>query len=274
MGQSSPFIINMINLAEVGAFPLIPSSGDLQVRFGLYLPGIRARDGFEVVVKLIHRDDRFTPEIQTQNTSMKWQDGHPLDLWIATATINTVPGTNFGRVGVYLYRYQLLWNGQVVTLWFCDPFARMTDIGRLSAVPVFRGATPFPWTDDGYKTPELDDLVVYELQVEEFNDTFDGVVKRIPYLQSLGVNCLELMPVMSAKTDFDWGYGPLHYFSPNARFGGPDGLKRLVNACHSAGNRFSFIEQVILPCATGIGVGEYVARTPQRLSALNDAAVA
>ncbi|HEU4414884.1 MAG TPA: alpha-amylase family glycosyl hydrolase [Candidatus Angelobacter sp.] len=224
----------MINLAEVGAFP-VAAAGGFQVRFGLYLPGIRGQDGFEVVVKLIHRDDRFTPQIQTQNTGLTWQQGHPLDLWTATAAINPVAGTNFGREGTYLYRYQLLWHGQVITLWFCDPFARMTDIGRLSAVTVSRAVDPFQWTDAAYQTPELDDLVVYELQVEEFNDTFDGVIERLPYLQSLGVNCLELMPAMSAKLDFDWGYGPLHYFSPSARFGGPDGLKRLVNACHAVG---------------------------------------
>jgi len=43
------------------------------------------------------------------------------------------------------------------------------------------------------------------------------------------------MPVTSVKLDFDWGYGPLHYFAPNARFGGVDGLKRLVDACHAVG---------------------------------------
>jgi 1,4-alpha-glucan branching enzyme len=41
------------------------------------------------------------------------------------------------------------------------------------------------------------------------------------------------MPVTSVKLDFDWGYGPLHYFAPNARLGGGEGLKRLVNACHA-----------------------------------------
>jgi maltooligosyltrehalose trehalohydrolase len=162
----------MIDLAEVGAFGSISPNGDFQVRFGVYLPGIRARDGFEVLVKAIHRDDRFAPLVQTQDTPLHWTEGHPLDLWTATATINPVANTNFGNDGLYLYRYQLLWNGKVVTLWFCDPFARMTDIGRLSAVQLVRHNTPFAWSDDTHKTPELDDLVVYELQVEEFNDTF------------------------------------------------------------------------------------------------------
>src|SRR5260370_31385874 len=43
------------------------------------------------------------------------------------------------------------------------------------------------------------------------------------------------MPVTSLQLDFDWGYGPLHYFAPNERWGGVQGLKRLVNACHAAG---------------------------------------
>ena len=230
----------MINLDEVGAFGSIDPSGNLIVRFGLYLPGIRSADGFEVIVKIIHRDDRFDPQIPTQDFSLAWQNGHPLDLWTQTLTIQVVPGTHFGQEGTYLYRYQLWWtppggSRQLLTRWFTDPFARATDIGDLSAFLLARAKTPFNWTDAAYKTLELDDLVVYELQVEEFNGTFAGVVDRLSYLQSLGINCLELMPVTSVKLDFDWGYGPLHYFAPHARFGGPGGLKRLVEACHAEG---------------------------------------
>src|SRR5207253_10771818 len=95
------------------------------------------------------------------------------------------------------------------------PFARATEIGELSAFTLARDPSLFEWSDANNKTPELDDLAVYELQVAEFNDTFDGVIDRLDYLQSLGINCLELMPVTSVKLDFDWGYGPLHYFAPN-----------------------------------------------------------
>jgi 1,4-alpha-glucan branching enzyme len=124
----------------------------------------------------------------------------------------------------------------VVTLWFTDPFARATDdVGELSAFSTPASQPDFAWTDATWKVPELADLVVYELHVEEFNGTFDGVVERLAYLKSLGVTCLELMPVTSLKLDFDWGYGPLHYFAPNERWGGAWGLKRLVDACHRAG---------------------------------------
>lgn len=230
-------MLAVINVSEAGAFP-VTVPGGFQITFGVYLPGIRATDGFDVVVRVIHRDDRFDPAIQPQDSHLLWNNGHPLDLWSATVPVQPVVGTHFGSEGLYLYRFQLWFTPpggqrQLVTRWFTDPFARQTDIGLLSAVMLSRNPAPFVWTDAAYRTPELDDLIVYELEVEQFNDTFDGVIDRLTYLQSLGVNCLELMPVASTKLDFDWGYGPLHYFSPSAHIGGPDGLRRLVDACHA-----------------------------------------
>jgi maltooligosyltrehalose trehalohydrolase len=230
----------MIDLTEVGAFASLDASGNLQVRFGIYLPGITAANGYQVVVRVIHQADRFDPAIPTQDFQLTWQNGSALDLWTITTPLTAVANTNFGKPGVYLYRYQL-WrtapggSPQLVTLWFTDPFATATDVGELSAFATPGTWPAFNWDDAAYKTPELDDLVVYELQVEEFNDTFDGVAAQIPYLQSLGVNVLELMPVTSVQLDFDWGYGPLHYFAPSQRLGGAAALQRLVNACHKAG---------------------------------------
>ena len=229
----------MINPAEVGAFPAVDASGKFSVQFGVYLPGLRASDGFAVIVRVIHSNDRFVPGILPVDFPLQWQAGSALDLWSANVSIDAVAGTNFGNEGEYLYRYQLQWGppGQttknVVTKWFVDPFARATDIGELSAFTLTKTPTPFTWTDAAYQTPELMDLIVYELHIEQFNNTFDGVIDRLDYLQSLGVNCVELMPVMSHKLDFDWGYGPLNYFAPSPYFGGADGLMRLVNTCHS-----------------------------------------
>ena len=231
----------MINPSEVGAFPTLDASGQFHVQFGVYLPGLRDTDGFAVMVRIIHSLDRFVPEIQPVNVPLQHQAGSALDLWTANVPIAAVAGTNFGNEGDYLYRYQLLWGRpgqptkQVVTKWFVDPFARATDIGELSAFTLTKTPAPFAWTDAAYQTPELGDLIVYELHIAQFNDMFDGVVDRLDYLQGLGVNCLELMPVMSHKLDFDWGYGPLNYFAPSAHFGGGDGLKKLVDKCHARG---------------------------------------
>ncbi len=146
--------------------------------------------------------------------------------------VRAAPGS-FGKPGRYLYRFQLLQNGQVAVQWFTDPFAR--EAGE-AALALFDTDEPAPqWTDAGYQTPALDDLIVYELQVEQFNDTFDGIGGRLSYLAGLGVNCLELMPVTSLKQDFDWGYGPLHFFAPRDRFGHGDGLRKLIDLCHAHG---------------------------------------
>lgn len=131
--------IYMINLNEVGAFGSVDPSGNLSVRFGVYLPGIWAADGFEVVVRIIHRDDRFDAAIPTQDFSLDWVSGHPLGLWAKTVTLGPLPNTHFGQHGTYLYRYQLWWKPpggerQLLTRWFTDPFARATDVGELAAV--------------------------------------------------------------------------------------------------------------------------------------------
>jgi maltooligosyltrehalose trehalohydrolase len=228
----------MINLTEVGASAFFANDGTAHIQFGLYLPGVRSTDGFSIVLRVIHSADRFNPSVQPQDQSMTWNAGTPLDLWTTDMTLANAGHS--GQEGVYLYRFQSWWTpqsgaAQLITEWFTDPFAGSTDLGLLASVELAVAPTPFVWTDSAYLTPELDDLIVYELQVEEFNDSFDGVVDRLDYLASLGVNCIELMPVTSAKLEFDWDYGPVFYFSPNVRFGGGSGLKRLVDAAHGRG---------------------------------------
>lgn len=230
----------MIQLTEAGAFPGFAAAAQPNVRFGIYLPGIRSGSGFEVKARVIHTLDRFDPTVPAATFPLQWQQGSALDLWSGTFPLTSADGPNMGQEGMHLYRYELWWTSpagarQCVCPWITDPFARETEIGRMSAFTVDANASAFVWSDAAYKTPELDDLIVYELQVEEFNDTFDGVIDRLTYLKSLGVNCLELMPVSSMQLDFDWGYGPLHYFAPSNRFGGPAALKRLVNAAHASG---------------------------------------
>ncbi|MGC2400615.1 MAG: alpha-amylase family glycosyl hydrolase [Acidobacteriaceae bacterium] len=230
----------VIDLSQVGAFPSFAADGDAQIRFGLYLPGIQKAGGFRVVVRIIHAADRFNPSVKTQDADLAWTTDAGLDLWSATVTLATGGTGHAGDEGDYLYRYQLWWTnaaGQdvLITNWFPDPFARYTDIGLMSSTVLAKTPTAFAWTDAAYRTPELEDLIVYELQAEEFNDSFDGVAERLDFLASLGVNCLELMPVTSNKLDFDWGYGPVYHFSPSAHFGGANGLKRLVNAAHARG---------------------------------------
>lgn len=231
----------MINLEEVGAHVCAVNRRGIEVQFGLYLPGIEAKDGYEVKLFVLPKADHYIPTIVPREFVLKQTGGSDYNLWQARIAIKTEKGTHFGLPGTYLYRYQLLRtepgtnNKQVVVRWFTDPFAQATDIGLLSAFATPGSEPRFSWTDRNWRTPDLEKLVIYELNVAEFNSTFDGVAERIPYLQSLGVTCLELMPITSLKLNFDWGYAPLHYFAPYQRWGGVAGLKRLVDACHSAG---------------------------------------
>jgi len=230
-----------INLNEAGAFSTVDANGVMSIRFGLYLPGVTSAGGFEVVARIIHQADRFTADIHPVDVSLAWQQGSELDLWSATAELQPDPKSHYGQDGIYFYRFQLWWTpagGQrtLITRWFTDPFARQTDVGMLAAVPCAHvPAQPFTWTDGNWKTPQLDDMVVYELHANQFNNSFQGITDRLSYLESLGVNCLELMPVTSTKLDFDWDYGPIQYFAPNSRYGGPEGLRLLVDACHANG---------------------------------------
>ena len=94
---------------------------------------------------------------------------------------------------------------------------------------------PFAWTDAAFRVPEIDRMVVYELHVGEFNRTFAGVADQLDYIAGLGVNVLELMPLTEVKEQVEWGYTPLGFFAPDARFGPEDDLRRLVDAAHSRG---------------------------------------
>jgi 1,4-alpha-glucan branching enzyme len=189
-----------------------------------------------LTVRLIHRDDQFVPEVPAIDQPLTFQTDHPLGLWNARVDLSAVasPPGHFGQDGEHLYRFDLFRHGQPVTRHFSDPFATGTGPAYLSSFRIGPAAA-FSWSDAGFRVPELDDLLLYELQVQEFASTFQGVIGYLDHLQGLGVNCLELMPVNPVKRGFDWGYGPTGYFTVEEAFGGSDGLRMLVDAAHGKG---------------------------------------
>jgi len=96
---------------------------------------------------------------------------------------------------------------------------------------------PFPWTDDEWAGVGRPDLVIYELHVGLFSSegTFDGVVPRLAELRDLGVTAIELMPVAQFPGARNWGYDGVFPYAPQNTYGGPEGLRRLVDAAHRAG---------------------------------------
>lgn len=224
-----------ISLPDSGASVTRDLAGHWQLHIGLYLPGITYWDGYRVQVRVIHEEDQFVRGIEPKTFHLSWHDDSEFSLWDAAIDLTAHNDGNFGQEGTYLYRFQLLHHDRVVTYWFSDPFARATGRGNLSAFTVDSTAATFTWQDANFVVPNVDNLVVYELHVGEFNSNFDGLVLQLDYLKGLGVNAIELMPVTNVKEDVEWGYTPLSYFAPDERYGGTEGMKRLVDSCHAKG---------------------------------------
>ena len=92
----------------------------------------------------------------------------------------------------------------------------------------------FPWHDADWQGYPLAAAVIYEMHVGTFTEggTFDSAIERLPYLRDLGITHVELMPVADFPGDFGWGYDGVGLFAVARIYGGPDGLKRFVDACH------------------------------------------
>jgi maltooligosyltrehalose trehalohydrolase len=95
----------------------------------------------------------------------------------------------------------------------------------------------FAWECSGWRGLCFPGSVLYELHVGTFTPegTFEAVVERLEHLVSLGADTIELMPVAEFPGRRGWGYDGVDLFAPHHAYGGPEGLKRLVDACHLAG---------------------------------------
>jgi maltooligosyltrehalose trehalohydrolase len=91
-----------------------------------------------------------------------------------------------------------------------------------------------PWTDAGWRGVPVPDLRVYELHVGTFTEegTFDAAIPHLPALRDLGLTAIELMPIAEFPGARNWGYDGVHLFAPQSSYGGPAGLRRLVEAAH------------------------------------------
>lgn len=95
----------------------------------------------------------------------------------------------------------------------------------------------YKWKDYRWKGIALQELIFYEAHIGTFTSegTFEAAVKRLPYLKKLGITCFEIMPVAQFPGKRNWGYDGVGLFAVQNSYGGPQGLKRLVNTCHCAG---------------------------------------
>jgi malto-oligosyltrehalose trehalohydrolase len=95
----------------------------------------------------------------------------------------------------------------------------------------------FRWTDSNWRGGALHGTLIYELHVGTFTGegTFDAAIGRLDHLRDLGVHTVELMPVAAFPGHHGWGYDGISLWAVHEPYGGPDGLKRFVDACHARG---------------------------------------
>jgi maltooligosyltrehalose trehalohydrolase len=95
----------------------------------------------------------------------------------------------------------------------------------------------YSWHDIGWRGKALEELVIYELHVGTATPagTFEALIEGLDELKELGVTAIELMPVAAFPGRRGWGYDGVSLFAPHAAYGGPEGLRRLVDAAHARG---------------------------------------
>ncbi len=131
-------------------------------------------------------------------------------------------------------RYRYLVEGKLARP---DPASRFQPDG-VHGPSVVIDPESFGWTDAAWRGMPLNDMIIYELHVGTFTQegTFEAIIPHLSYLKdTVGITAIELMPVAQFPGGRNWGYDGVYPFAPQSTYGGPDGLKRLVDACHAMG---------------------------------------
>ena len=139
------------------------------------------------------------------------------------------------------YKFYLMYNGNGI--WKQDPRARLVTYSgsAAGANSIVYDPTVFDWAGDNFTNPPQSDLVIYEMHIGTFytnapGSKFVAATNKLDYLKNLGVNVVELLPIWEFPTDNSWGYNPSQIFAvENVGYGGMDGLKTFVKACHASG---------------------------------------
>ncbi|TVP71426.1 MAG: malto-oligosyltrehalose trehalohydrolase [Leptolyngbya sp. LCM1.Bin17] len=148
----------------------------------------------------------------------------PGDRGFWSVTVDGVaPGTQ--------YRYRL--NGDVA---YPDPASQSQPEGVHGPSAVVDHSA-YGWGDQDWGNIPLPDYVIYELHVGTFTPegSFEAAIARLPDLKALGITAIEIMPVAQFPGQRNWGYDGVFPYAVQNSYGGPEGLKRLVDACHQQG---------------------------------------
>lgn len=130
---------------------------------------------------------------------------------------------------------------------FNDPFIEESTFPNIPEYPVGQtseliswintGEEVYVWENTDFERPAQEDLVIYELLIRDFdeNHSFDSVVARLDYLEDLGINAIELMPVNEFDGNLSWGYNPSFHMALDKYYGTRNAFKAFVDECHNRG---------------------------------------
>jgi len=110
--------------------------------------------------------------------------------------------------------------------------------GAIGIVSVFKiQPDTYSWQISDFTPPAVDNLVIYEMLLRDFTSSSDinGALQKLDYLQSLGVNAIELMPVQEFDGNDSWGYNPCFYFAMDKAYGTDRMYKQFIDECHKRG---------------------------------------
>lgn len=121
------------------------------------------------------------------------------------------------------------------------------------------GKPQYQWSDAtlNFQRPNKNNLVIYELWIYDYTTgsngyggSLKGLMKRLDYIQNLGVNAIELMPICEFDGNYNWGYSPNHYFAPDRAYGSEEMYKEFIDECHKRG--IAVILDMVFNHATGL----------------------
>lgn len=182
--------------------------GSSRVRFRVWAPRAKA-----VSVRIWNRDRAVTPLAPSDNGYFE----------------GILDGLGAGA------RYRYVLDNPDTVIERPDPASRFQPEGVHGPSEVV-DPSDFSWSDDRWRGRPLDRMIIYELHVGTFTHegTFEAVIPHLDDLRTdLGVTAVELMPVAQFPGGRNWGYDGVYPFAPQAGYGGPTGLKRLIDACHA-----------------------------------------
>ncbi|HLL00738.1 MAG TPA: malto-oligosyltrehalose trehalohydrolase [Myxococcaceae bacterium] len=173
----------------------------------------------------------WAPEHRTLEVVLHDAEGKPGRVLPMTAEAGGYFGAVLEGQGAGV-RYKLRVDGEGP---FPDPWSRSQPQGVHGPSEVV--VPDFAWTDTGWKGPDPEALIPYEVHVGTATPegTFDALIPRLKELRELGINALELMPLASFPGTRNWGYDGVDLFAPSHVYGGPEGLRRLIDAAHAQG---------------------------------------